>query len=239
LLIACKSGIFQQYRLTIAGSLKPTSYSSVAASLVIVEEDNVMTRISINAFTLLAAVIMLGACTNGEDQGNLGQRMFIHHHKNECHGLYPTLCLLTRESELQPWSSHYDPIRGFTYEWGYDYELRVLVTEIPNPPADASSLDYVLLEIVQKNRVAAGTEFEFPSVWAPELIKRKTESEFELGYMDHFMCDAVNCETVASLLEQEMSLLLEFRFTDIPSDPIQLLRVSCSDTEASFRQTCL
>jgi hypothetical protein len=165
--------------------------------------------------------------------------MFVHHHKTECHGLSPTLCLLTRGSELEPWSYHFDGIRGFTYEWGYDYELLVLVTRIPDPPADASSIDYKLLEIVQKKRVTAGTVFEFPSVWAPELIKRKTESEFELGYADRFICDAEDCENVASLLEQEMSLLMEFRFTDNPADPIQLLRVSCSDAEVSFRQTCL
>ena len=44
----------------------------------------------------------------------------------------------------------YSQIEGFEYEEGYTYELLVQVDPVENPPADASSLNYTLMEIVDK-----------------------------------------------------------------------------------------
>ena len=43
----------------------------------------------------------------------------------------------------------YDQIEGFTFEEGTSYVLDVLVEEIPDPPADASSLKCTLVHIVE------------------------------------------------------------------------------------------
>jgi heat shock protein HslJ len=49
----------------------------------------------------------------------------------------------------------HDQIEGFDFEPGYEYELLVLVEPVENPPADASSLKYTLVEEVSKTPVTA------------------------------------------------------------------------------------
>lgn len=39
---------------------------------------------------------------------------------------------------------------NFEYKAGTEYTLKVNVTDIPNPPADASSVKYTLIEIIDK-----------------------------------------------------------------------------------------
>ena len=57
-----------------------------------------------------------------------------------------------RESRCE-YGLFYDQIEGFNYEEGYEYEIVVEVTKVENPPADASSLKYTLIEVVSKTPV--------------------------------------------------------------------------------------
>lgn len=91
--------------------------------------------------------------------------MFVGAETRECTGVAPQTCLLVRFSPDEDWTLFYDQIVGFTYEPGYEYELLVTKVEIENPPADASALQYTLVEIVQKNAVAVQNEMS-----ANELI---------------------------------------------------------------------
>ncbi len=59
-------------------------------------------------------------------------------------------CLVVRYSDEEELSFFYDSIQGFIFEQGFEYTLLVNVTEIENPPADASSLQYELVEVLQK-----------------------------------------------------------------------------------------
>ena len=51
------------------------------------------------------------------------------------------------------WEFFYNEIDGFTFEPGYLYKLLVSIESIPNPPADASSLKYRLIRILEKEQV--------------------------------------------------------------------------------------
>jgi len=55
-----------------------------------------------------------------------------------------------KEDPNGEWQNFYDQIEGFEWEPGYTYELRVAVHQVENPPADASSLRYELIEVVDK-----------------------------------------------------------------------------------------
>lgn len=68
----------------------------------------------------------------------------------ECTGVGPQMCMQIKESPEDDWQLFYDQIEGFDYEPGYDYELVVRVEDVENPPADASSLRYTLVEEVSK-----------------------------------------------------------------------------------------
>lgn len=68
----------------------------------------------------------------------------------ECMTLVPTTCLQVRFDPAGSWENFSDPIEGFEFEEGFYYELRVRRVSIADPPADASSLRWILLEIIHK-----------------------------------------------------------------------------------------
>ena len=73
----------------------------------------------------------------------------------DCVGVGPMQCMLVKENPEDDYKYFYSQIEGFEFEPGYEYELRVLVTPVENAPADASSLQYTLVEVVSKEPVAA------------------------------------------------------------------------------------
>lgn len=55
--------------------------------------------------------------------------------------------------DQKDWEYFYNEIEGFTFELGYLYKLLVSVETISNPPADASSLKYKLIRVLEKEGV--------------------------------------------------------------------------------------
>ena len=76
--------------------------------------------------------------------------MFVGPEQVDCVGVAPQQCLLVRYAPEEDYQFFYSTIEGFEYEPGYDYELLVEKTPIANPPADASSLRWTLLEVVSQ-----------------------------------------------------------------------------------------
>ena len=68
----------------------------------------------------------------------------------DCVGVGPQKCMLVKTEPDGEYQYFYDQIQGFEYEEGYTYELLVEVDEVENPPADASSLSYTLIEVVDR-----------------------------------------------------------------------------------------
>ena len=71
-----------------------------------------------------------------------------------CVGMAPGECMQVRTRADEPWQPFHGGIEGFDHEPGYEYVLRVAVREIPDPPADGSSIGYRLLRIVSRTAVA-------------------------------------------------------------------------------------
>jgi hypothetical protein len=67
-----------------------------------------------------------------------------------CVGVAPQQCMVVREPDAE-WQYLYSSIDGFTFEPGYRYVLRVARLEVPNPPADGSSIAYLLVRVVSKD----------------------------------------------------------------------------------------
>ena len=65
-------------------------------------------------------------------------------------GVMRTTCLQVRESEDQPWTFHYFGYEGFQHQPGVAYRLRVRGAPVANPPADASSMRWTLIEILDQ-----------------------------------------------------------------------------------------
>lgn len=67
-----------------------------------------------------------------------------------CSGVAPQKCFQVRESPEDEWALFYDSIKGFEYEPGYDYKIRVAEKIVDNPPADAPLFQWSLIEVLSK-----------------------------------------------------------------------------------------
>jgi hypothetical protein len=79
--------------------------------------------------------------------------LYIREMRADCEGEGPRKCLQVRESENGEWTLFYAPIKGFKYEEGTKYAIKVSVEKVLKPMADASSLSYTLVEIVSQQKV--------------------------------------------------------------------------------------
>lgn len=99
---------------------------------------------------VLPLLVLLSACSHAQDRAQETQTLWVAPQTESCVGVGPQDCLLIRRAPAGDWELFYDRIEGFEFEPGFDYELEVHVTERENPPADASSLQYHLVEMVSK-----------------------------------------------------------------------------------------
>ena len=67
-----------------------------------------------------------------------------------CTGVAPMLCLQVRTQPGAAWQLHYSDIEGFDWQSGTEYVIRVREEAVANPPADAPSKRWVLLEILEQ-----------------------------------------------------------------------------------------
>lgn len=69
-----------------------------------------------------------------------------------CTGVASGLCLQVRTAPGAPWRLHPGEIEGFTFQPGIEAVLRVREMAVPNPAADASSLRWELVEVLERGR---------------------------------------------------------------------------------------
>ncbi len=129
--------------------------------------------------------------SDGESAGQLApgeeiQRLWVGPQLVDCVGEAPQKCMQIRRSVDGEIEWFYDSIDGFTHEAGTSYVLDVAVSTVDNPPADASSLRYRLVEIVESTTVSATAELEGTS-WTL------------LGFRDGDLFDPVLAEAPATI----------------------------------------
>ncbi len=106
---------------------------------------------------LAAGVMLVGSALSAACGNPLGPdfvretTLFVAPQRVSCVGNGPQSCLSVREPSQTAWQFFYDGIAGFTFEPGFDYELRVRIYRVANPPADGSSLNYQLVQLVRKS----------------------------------------------------------------------------------------
>ncbi|ELZ5939308.1 DUF4377 domain-containing protein [Providencia vermicola] len=70
----------------------------------------------------------------------------------DCVGVAPMKCMKIKQNQQADWELFYGTIQGFDYQPGYQYTLKVNQFDVANPPADAPSLRYELVEIINKTK---------------------------------------------------------------------------------------
>lgn len=88
----------------------------------------------------------------------------------DCVGVGPQLCYLVKEELEDDWTNFYAEIVGFTYEPGYNYEILVEKTKVPNPPADGAAFRYRLLKVLQKQKATSSILHD---IWVVQALEGK------------------------------------------------------------------
>lgn len=136
-------------------------------------------KVTIAALFLLVAGLILTACNaqpevEEEPVQDETMTLFVGPDLVECEGAGPQQCMLVKESPEQDYQFFYDQIEGFNFEEGFEYELLVRQENVENPPADGSSIQWILVEEVNKVPVeqteapAEETDPELPADLPPE-----------------------------------------------------------------------
>ncbi|MGF1460237.1 MAG: DUF4377 domain-containing protein [Leptolyngbyaceae cyanobacterium] len=111
---------------------------------------------------LASTTLWLSACTapenatDGVDEADEVEivTLYVGPEKTDCVGVGPQECLQVRYDPEDEYELFYSSIDGFMYEPGYDYELIVQKTPVENPPADASAIEWTLVDIVSQTPAA-------------------------------------------------------------------------------------
>jgi heat shock protein HslJ len=119
-----------------------------------------LTVLALAAMGLLAACMMpmptpgpeqpAGVEPPASEAGVETMTLYVGPNLEPCVGVAPQTCMLVKENPDDEYSLFYGQIEGFEFEPGFEYELSVERTTIPNPPADASAFSWKLVEVVSK-----------------------------------------------------------------------------------------
>jgi hypothetical protein len=85
---------------------------------------------------------------------------FIQPQLVDCVGVGPIKCMQVRENMHSEWLNFYDKIEGFNFAPGNAYHITVKVIDVENPPADASSKKYELIEIIKQESTTKHTPYK-------------------------------------------------------------------------------
>ncbi len=111
-------------------------------------------RISALMFFLPVMLVACSATKQTTNNPKVEKTIWINSYKVDCEGVAPMSCLQYQENEVlqyDGWLNFYQSIEGFEYRPGNIYQLRVRVEtlDVATLPADASSLRYQLVEVLQ------------------------------------------------------------------------------------------
>lgn len=117
---------------------------------------------------LINLLILSCSTTKPVDMDN-NDMVEINFHPIICQGVGPQWCYQIKQNGEKDWTYFYDQIEGLKYEWGFNYLIKVKKEKIENPPADGSSIKWILTSLVKKEKVKIGTSFNL--VAGRELTK--------------------------------------------------------------------
>lgn len=135
---------------------------------------------TLNLLFLLLAVFAISSCSSDDDEKKDFVKeitIYVSSETGESYGFNstPEECMLVKFDNPNGEWEHLGlyRIEGFTYVKGHEYELRVKMTTLANPPADGYSHKYLLVKIVQDKLVK---ETETPT---DNSVKSESDIEYQ------------------------------------------------------------
>lgn len=106
---------------------------------------------------------------------------WVNSYKVDCVGVAPMSCLQIQKGDTltNEWQNFYSSIEGFDYRPGFLYKLAVRETKRPaeQVPADASSIRYELIEVLEKR---PDRKLRLNDIWVLEAIGGELLSQSEV-----------------------------------------------------------
>ena len=135
---------------------------------------------TLNLLFLLLAVFAISSCSSDDDEKKDSVKeitIYVSSETGKSYGFNstPEECMLVKFDNPNGEWEHLGlyRIEGFTYVKGHEYELRVKMTTLANPPADGYSHKYLLVKIVQDKLVK---ETETPT---DNSVKSESDIEYQ------------------------------------------------------------
>ena len=132
-------------------------------------------------FMMLAA-FSLASCSSDDDDKDITKEIIMNvsaepgvmYDLFDSMGEHPIECMqVMTEDEPGQWQNlYFSAIKGFTYERGHEYVLRVKRTILANPPQDASNRTYELVRILADKKVEE----------VAEPVEKEIKSEADIEY---------------------------------------------------------
>ena len=108
-----------------------------------------MQRSRSSKFPYLALIFALVAPTSGSLVAQENTKIiWVAHFKADCVGVAPQKCYLIKDNMYDPWMYWYNEIERLDWQKGYAYEVVVAEERIENSPADASSINLRVVELL-------------------------------------------------------------------------------------------
>ena len=133
------------------------------------------------AFAMLAAFSLTSCSSDDDDKDivkeinmNVSAEPGVMYDLFDSMGEHPIECMrVMTEDEPGRWQNlYFSDVKGFTYERGHEYELRVKRTILANPPQDASNRTYELVHILADKKVED----------VAEPVEKEVKSEADIEY---------------------------------------------------------
>lgn len=152
-------------------------------------------KYSLVIFMGVLAFFTSNSCSiQGHENNNVNVvNMRVNHFKQTGIGEGPYLAFLVQEAEnigSDKWDHLADDIEGFDFIPGYIYGLKVRKKKIKNPAHDASSIKYILVNVISQEKVPEDQSFDIHLKKYGENFV--TESGSELFLLDEFKIDCVD-----------------------------------------------
>lgn len=142
-------------------------------------------------------------------------------YKGRCFGLFETLCLQVREPGEEDFRNLFETPRRFDYDWGFDYLILVEERELEQVPADASSIRRTVKQVISKEPAAPGTTFELTI--PAGALQDDGQGQFTIRAEAALVCpEALPCQDLTTLVQEETRLKLTVAFPDTPGDPMEI-----------------
>ncbi len=167
------------------------------------------------SFLALFIIFSTNSCSITGNETNPAENivnMRVNHFRQTGIGEGPYLVYLIQEEEKigeEDWTFLYDEIEGFEYELGFIYDIKVRKVEIENPPMDASSIKYILVNVRSKERVPEDQSFEINlKEYGQNFV---TGTDEELALLDKYKIDCgEKCEELLANLDSKERLTATF-----------------------------